>query len=62
MPKTLEDKYKKFTQIQHALEKSGMYIGSIENVKESTWSWDEKKQKMIWSDVVFNKGLQKIYD
>ena len=46
-PKTVEEKFKKFTQIQHALEKSGMYIGSIENVIESTWRWDPSESKMI---------------
>ena len=41
--KTVEDKYKKLSQREHVLHRSGMYIGSIKKQTEEMWCFKENK-------------------
>jgi len=60
--KSIEETFQKLSQIEHAKRKPGMYIGSTTSYTENTWRWDPVKSKMIFSNITFNPGLQKIYD
>ena len=42
-----EKKFVKMTQVEHVLNRPGMYIGSIELVKEDMWIYDELTNKII---------------
>lgn len=53
-------KYKKFTQIEHVLNKPSMYIGGIEFIKSKQFIYD--KNKIIEKEIDYNPGLYKICD
>ena len=60
--KSIEDKYVKLSQVEHAKLKPGMYIGSTTSYTENTWRWNPAESKMIFGNITFNPGLQKIFD
>ena len=57
-----EKKFVKMTQVEHVLNRPGMYIGSIELVKEDMWIYDELTNKIIKKNIIFNSGLLKLFD
>jgi DNA topoisomerase-2 len=58
----IAEKYVKLDQREHVLQRSGMYIGSIEEDKYETWVFDTEENKMIKRDVKYVPGLFKIFD
>ena len=60
MSKTVEESYKKFSQIEHVLNKPGMYIGSIDNIKNKQLIYDN--DEIIETIIDYNPGLYKIID
>lgn len=58
--KTIEDKYKKLSQREHVLHRSGMYIGSIKKQTEEMWCF--KENKMVKCMVEHSPGFMKIFD
>lgn len=58
--KTVEDKYKKLSQREHVLHRSGMYIGSIKKQTEEMWCF--KENKMVKCMVEYSPGFMKIFD
>lgn len=61
MAKTVEEKYKSLSDIEHVLLRPGMYIGSV--VTENTDKWilnDDKKFEM--KTVKYNSGFLKLFD
>jgi DNA topoisomerase-2 len=54
--------YKKLTQREHILLRSGMYIGSVDRVKESRWIYNYEKETMEWKEVSLSPGFLKIFD
>ena len=58
--KTIEETYQKKTQLQHVLDRPGMYIGDIETVQTERWIIDNAT--FIKKMVSFNPGLYKIFD
>jgi len=63
MPKkTIEDTYKKLTQLEHILVRPDTYVGSIERITTKIWIFDETEQKMKLKDVSYVPGLYKIFD
>jgi len=60
--KSIEETYKKLTQRQHVLERSGMYIGDIKKHHEEQWIFDSSKGKMTKTFVEFSPGFMKIFD
>lgn len=58
--KTVEDKYKKLSQREHVLHRSGMYIGSIKKQTEEIWCF--KENKMVKCMVEYSPGFMKIFD
>jgi DNA topoisomerase-2 len=60
MQKKIEDKYKKLTDIDHVLQRPGMYISSIKPHTSGKWILDEGK--MIKKEITCNPGFLKIFD
>lgn len=56
----IEKKYRKLTDIEHVLARSGMYIGSIKPHNGEKWVLDE--DKMLLKDITFNPGFLKLFD
>lgn len=57
--KSVEETYKKFSQIEHVLNKPGMYIGSIDNISSKQLIYDNN---IIETLINYNPGLYKIID
>jgi DNA topoisomerase-2 len=58
----ISEKYVKLDQREHVLQRSGMYIGSIEEDKYETWVFDTEENKMVKREVKYVPGLFKIFD
>ena len=58
--KSVEETYKKFSQVEHVLNKPGMYIGSIDNI--STKQLIYEQDNIIENNILYNPGLYKIID
>ena len=58
--KSVEETYKKFSQIEHVLNKPGMYIGSIDNILSKQLIYDN--DIIIEKTINYNPGLYKIID
>eukprot|EP01028_Stygiella_incarcerata_P004101 TRINITY_DN185_c0_g1_i1.p1 TRINITY_DN185_c0_g1~~TRINITY_DN185_c0_g1_i1.p1 ORF type:complete len:1625 (-),score=533.53 TRINITY_DN185_c0_g1_i1:176-5050(-) len=59
--KTLEDIYQKKTQLEHILLRPDTYIGSVEQITETAWVYDEGKG-MTCREIEYVPGLYKIFD
>ena len=60
MPKTVEEKYKKYSQIEHVLARPGMYIGELHNVAGTNWIVEE--DRIVSKQLQWNPGVYKIFD
>jgi len=60
MSKTVEQTYKKYTQIEHVLARPGMYIGEIKTFSSDCWVLNDTKCAM--TPCVWNPGIFKIFD
>jgi DNA topoisomerase-2 len=62
--KTIENTYKKLSQREHVLERSGMYIGSVKKQMEELWVAKESDStpKMEKTMVEYSPGFMKIFD
>lgn len=60
--KTVEQTYKKLSQLEHILLRPDTYIGSAECVTQSITVWDSISSRMVVRDVTFPPGLYKIFD
>ena len=58
--KTIEQKYKKHSQLEHVLARPGMYIGPIDTITDHAWILDN--QKMIDKILTYNPGIVQLYD
>ena len=56
----MSDKYKKFSQKEHVLARSGMYIGDIKNIKSEMWVIEEDTAQLAMCE--WNPGIFKIFD
>lgn len=59
-PKSIEDKYRKLTDIEHVLHRPGMYVGSTNSREEDVYLISEgkfQKSKVLW-----NPAFMKIFD
>lgn len=56
----MSDKYKKFSQKEHVLARSGMYIGDIKNIKSEMWVIEEDTAQLATCE--WNPGIFKIFD
>lgn len=62
MSKSIEQKYKKLSDIEHVLLRPGMYIGSTQPHTAETWVYNEDAKKMEKREITWNPGLQKLFD
>ena len=60
MPKTVEEKYKKYTQIEHVLARPGMYIGELHNAIGNNWVVENSL--IVNKQLTWNPGVYKIFD
>ena len=60
--KTVEERYRKLTDIEHVLLRPGMYVGSTQAHTADCWVYDEATKKMNKQSVTWNPGLQKLFD
>jgi DNA topoisomerase-2 len=62
--KTIEEKYKKLSQREHVLLRSGMYIGSTKKQNEELWVADIENEdyKMVKKVISYTPGFIKIFD
>jgi DNA topoisomerase-2 len=60
MAKKIEDKYKKLDDIDHVLQRPGMYIGSIKPHTATKWIIED--DKMVQKELTYNPGFLKILD
>jgi DNA topoisomerase-2 len=58
----VEDKYKKLDDIDHALLRPDMYIGTVDTNMVPMWILNEEDDKFVKSDILFSPGLYKIFD
>ena len=58
--KTVEDTYKKLSQLEHVLLRPGMYIGDIDRTTSEHWILNENK--FVKKNITFSPGLYKIFD
>lgn len=59
----ISEKYKKLTSIEHILKRSGMYIGSVEEIETNMWINDnDNNNKIINKEIKYSPGLYKIFD
>ena len=59
---SVENRYKKFTQIEHVLARPGMYVGDITTIISEQWILDTSGEKIINKIVKWNPGIYKIFD
>lgn len=60
--KTVEETFKKKTQLEHIIDIPDTYIGSIEKTDIDTWIFDEENEKIIYKNIKYIPGLYKIFD
>jgi len=64
--KTIEDRYKKLTPIEHVLKKPGMYIGNIYTEPTKMYVFEDineiKDNKFVYKEVNYNAGFIKLFD
>lgn len=59
---TIEKMYQKKSQLEHILLRPDTYIGSVEQLKETMWVFDNEAQKMVQREITYVPGLYKIFD
>ena len=64
MTKSIEQKYKKLSDVEHVLIRPGRYIGSIKPHTADTWIVGEKLESvaMVRKNITYNPGLVKLFD
>jgi DNA gyrase/topoisomerase IV subunit B len=60
--KSIEEIYKKKTQLEHIIDIPDTYIGSIEKTDIDTWVYDESLNKIVFKNIKYIPGLYKIFD
>lgn len=60
--KTIEEKYKRLTDVEHCLKRPGRYIGAIKPHTADTWTIDRVIHKMQKQNLTWNPGLIKLFD
>ena len=62
MARSVEDTYKKYTQIEHVMARPGMYVGEIATITSEQWILNKEKDKLISKFVKWNPGIYKLFD
>lgn len=61
MTKSIEQKYRRLTDVEHVLLRPGRYIGSVKPHTASTFVINDE-QKMATKELTWNPGLLKLFD
>ena len=59
---TIEQKYKSMTEVEHILQKSGMWIGSINKEDKNLYVYDNDNCKMIMKTVSYIPAVLKLVE
>jgi DNA topoisomerase-2 len=62
MTKTIEQKYRRLSDVEHVLLRPGRYIGSVKPHTAETYVIDEATGKMTTRELTWNPGLLKLFD
>ena len=62
MSKGLAEQYQKKTDKQHILDNPDTYIGSIENVNQDCYIYDDSEKKIVSKEMEYISGLYKLFD
>jgi len=60
--KTIEQKFKKLSEVEHVLLRPGRYIGSITAHTETAYTYDPATKRMVKKEITFNPGFIKLFD
>lgn len=60
--KTVEEIYRKMTQLEHVLARPDTYVGSVQMQTEKMWVWSDNDEMMVNKQINFVPGLYKIFD
>lgn len=60
--KTIEQRFKLLTPVEHVLKRPGRYLGSVKPHTAESWVVEEDTHKMVKSVVTWNPGLLKMFD
>ena len=58
----MAENYKKYTQIEHVLERPGMYVGDISDVSSECWIINQETNTACIKTCRWNPGIFKIFD
>ena len=58
----LAKQYQRKTDKQHILDNPDTYIGSVENVDNSMWVFDNETKKIVHKTIEYIPGLYKLFD
>lgn len=58
----LATQYQKKTDKQHILDNPDTYIGSVEDVEQPMWIFDENSESIIYKNINYIPGLYKLFD
>lgn len=59
---SVERIYQKKTQLEHILLRPDTYVGSIEEITQKMWVYDEEADAIVNKSITFVPGLYKIFD
>lgn len=62
MAKSIEQKFKKLSEVEHVLLRPGRYIGSISPHTEDAYVYDTATKRMVKRSVTYNPGFIKLFD
>lgn len=62
MKKTIEEKYKSLTEIEHILHRPSMWVGSVQDEEKNTFVYDEETGKMTMHTVTYVPAMLKLVD
>ncbi|KIM47986.1 hypothetical protein M413DRAFT_22556 [Hebeloma cylindrosporum] len=60
--KTATETYTKLSQLEHILKRPDSYIGSVETITQTMWTYDAETQRMVHREVKYVPGFFKIVD
>lgn len=60
--KSIESKYQSMSELDHILQRSGMYIGSVKNETKQMFLYSTDEAKMQLADVEYSPALLKLLD
>ncbi|KAG5654332.1 hypothetical protein H0H81_004286 [Sphagnurus paluster] len=60
--KTASETYTKLSQLEHILKRPDSYIGSVETITQTMWTYDVDTKRMVHREVKYVPGFFKIVD